>query len=162
MKSRRGTVPLGGTKRTAQRRQAPRADECAEEQAVGAQYAADQCQGTRQVGDLVQYARAHHQIERGVGKRQAILVRLHAARSCGKGVSCIAAHDAGARRGDEPSIETAEIENLRELARHRVKAFGDAVEHRRAQEVVLGIAGRGTVTAQAASGTIEDFGCGVF
>ena len=76
---RGGPVALGLAERGAQRGQAAAADERAEEQAVGAQHAADQRQRAGQVVDLVEHARADHQVEAGVGEGQPVLVALHAA-----------------------------------------------------------------------------------
>ena len=143
-------------------RQTPRTDERAEKQAVRAEHAANQGQRAGQVVDLIEYARAHHEIERGIGEGETILVSLHAAWLGSKREPRIAAGHAGARRRGEGAVEAAEIEDVGKVSRHCIQPFGDSVEHRGPQEVVAGIARRGTVPANTARGAVEDLGGGVF
>ena len=129
-----------------------------QEQTIRAEDPPDQGQRAWQVVDLIEHAGADHQVEAGIGKGQAVLVTLNAAGGAGPGEAGVAAGDAGARRGLERAIETAEVEHLAEGAVHRRQAFSDAVQHGSPQEVMIGVARRRAIAAMAARSAIEDDG----
>jgi len=162
VETRGGPLAFRGPQCAAKCRQTPRTNERTEKQAVGTQHAADQGQRAGEVVDLIEYASAYHEIERRIGEREAILVGLHAARLGGKGEPRIAARHSRTRWRNERAVEAAEIEDVGKVSRHCIQPFGDSVEHRGPQEVVLGIARRGTVPANTARGAVEDLGGGVF
>src|SRR5205085_1595613 len=65
--------------------------------------------------------------------------------------------DPGAGRR-EARIEAAEIEHVDKAALHAVEPLGDAVDHRRPDEVEARIVGLGAIAAVATGSAIEDVG----
>ena len=154
-----GRSPSAIAQRRAQRGQAAAADERAEEQPVGPQRAADLRQRAGHVVDAVEHARATRS-DRSWRRRTAAGPRRPARRPlpAAKRAAGIDPRDAARPAARRSAVEAAEVEHVGEMRASRSQPLGDPVEHRRAQEVVVGIVRRGAVAAQAARGAVEDFG----
>ena len=96
MHARRRPIRFCSKQQRTQPRQAVAADERAEEQAVRPKRAPGERQSAGQVVDAIEHARRNDQIERFVGKREAILIRLHAANGSREAKAGIGTHDADA------------------------------------------------------------------
>lgn len=157
MDARRRAVAFGLTQAGTQRRQTAGCGKGGKEQPVRAQHAPDQGQRARQIVDGVKNTCRDHQIERCIGKGQAVLIALNAADGARKAEPSVKSRVSAIRRHDQPTGASAEIEHIVETARYHAEPVVEALKHEAPQEIMRGVIRHSPVAAMAAKRTIEDF-----
>ena len=151
-------IRLRRAPRRAQPPQAVAPDKGCEKQPVGAEQPPDERKRPRQIADLIQHARADHEIEGRIGEGQAIFVPLYALRGRRESKPGIDPRDPGAGWRRERAVETPAVQDVREVPFHGIQPIGDPIEHGGSQKVVVRKQRRGAVTAQAPCGAVEYVG----
>ncbi len=155
MDSRSGAISFGIAQRGTQGGERACAGEGGKEQAVGAQSTPDQCQRAWKIADAVEHARGNDQIKARIAKRKTILVRLNPTGPCGEERSGIASRDPCTQGRAEGGVEATQVEHILELARHCMKPFLDAIQHRGAQKIMRAEAGGGAIAPPATCAAVK-------
>lgn len=149
---------LGGTHCGAKSRQTARSGEGGKQQTVGAQRAADQRQGARQVVDAVQHADRDDEVEGAVGEGQVVLVTLDTGRARGEGAPGIDrdhVHAAGAQAAGEIAIAAAEIERGPEVAPHQIEPLEQFVGRAPMQIESIVVGHGGAISPETTKPSVE-------
>ena len=152
-------APLRRRASRSQPRQAARAGEGGEEQAVGPQRPPDQGSAPGRSLTLSSAPDRDDEVEGGVGEGQAVLVALHAAGARGErgaGIGGDHVEPALAQAAGQIAAAAAEIERVARKARwHRPSRSISSSAARRMEIIGAGAARRGAVAAQPAQAPVE-------